>query len=82
MFIAFRRELAIPLWVVAFSAVALGAPTSAMPFLVTLLVISVIASTMPALERRFGLSRRTVEVLPAVDDVLAAAASRRHRRHP
>jgi hypothetical protein len=53
-----------------------------MPFLVTLLVIGVIASTMPALVRRFGLSHRTVEVRPAVDDVLAAAAFRRHRRHP
>jgi hypothetical protein len=69
MAIAFRRELAIPLWVSAFCAVVLSEPQRLMPFLTTLLAIAVVGSTMPAMVRRFGPFRRVSEVLPSRDDI-------------
>lgn len=75
--IAFRCGLAVPLWAVAFLAVALGAPLRARPLLMTLLAIGVIASTIPAVLRRFGPSRRRVEVLPALTEPSRAAVTGR-----
>jgi hypothetical protein len=67
--IAFRRELAIPLWAGAFCAVILSEPQRLMPFLTTLLAIAVVGSTMPTMVRRFGPFRRVREVLPSRDDI-------------
>jgi hypothetical protein len=78
--IVLRRELAIPLWGVAFCAVAFSDPQRVMPFLMALLGIGVIASTIPAIVRRFGPSRRAVEVLLSLDDKLPAPA-RKNRGH-
>lgn len=71
--VSVRCGHAMPLWAVAFCAVALSAPQGTTPFLMTLLAVSVIASTMPALMQRFAPARRRVEVLPPWDDGLAAA---------
>jgi hypothetical protein len=65
MAIGFRCGFAVPLWAVAFLAVAVGAPLGVRAFPITLLAVGVIASTMPVIVRRFGRSRRRVEVLPA-----------------
>jgi hypothetical protein len=69
MLVAFRCGVALPLWAVAFGAVAFGAPQRVLPLLLTLLALGAIASTMPAIARRFGPSGRAVEVLPALRDV-------------
>jgi hypothetical protein len=71
--VAFRCEHALPLWAVAAGAVAIGAPHRARPLLMTLLAVGAIASTLPAIVRRFGPARRRVEVLPACDDLSPAA---------
>jgi hypothetical protein len=62
----FHRGVAIPLWAVAFVAVALSAPPRMMPSLIALLGIVVIGSTMPAIVQRLRTSRPWVDVLPAV----------------
>jgi hypothetical protein len=67
--LAFRCGHALPLWAIASCAVAISAPRGARPFLATLLAVGAIASTLPAIVRRFGPARRGVEVLPAWDDV-------------
>jgi hypothetical protein len=56
--IVLRRELAIPLWGVAFCLVAFSEPQRVLPFLMALFGIGVIASAIPAIVRRFGPSRQ------------------------
>jgi hypothetical protein len=67
MAIIFHRGVAIPLWAVAFFAVALSAPARVMPSLIALLGIAVIGSTMRPIVRWLRRSRSRVELLPAVD---------------
>jgi hypothetical protein len=71
-----RRELAIPLWGVAFCAVAFSEPQRVIPLLMALLGVGVITSTIPAIVRRFRASRRAVEVLLSLDDKLPSPAHR------
>lgn len=66
--ITLRRGLRIPLWAGAFCAVAGSEPYRLMPFLMTLVGIAAVGSTMPAIIRRFPLSRRHVEVFPSLDE--------------
>jgi hypothetical protein len=66
MAINFHRCVVIPLWAVAFFAVALSAPPRVMPSLIALLGIVVIGSTMPAIVGWLRTSRPWVHVLPAV----------------
>jgi hypothetical protein len=40
-----------------------------MPFLMTFIGIAAVGSTMPAIIRRFPLSRRHVEVFPSFDEI-------------
>jgi hypothetical protein len=54
--IVLRRELAIPLRGAAFCLVAFGDPQRVLPSLMGLFSIAVIASAIPAMLRRFGLS--------------------------
>ena len=62
----FHRDVAIPLWAVAFVAVALSAPPRMMPSLIALVAVVVIGSMMPAIVRSLRTSRPWVDVLPAV----------------
>jgi hypothetical protein len=74
MAIIFHRGLAIPLWAVAFGAIALSTPPPVMPSLTVLLGIAVIAVALPAIVRWRRASRPPVEVLPAVDQDPGGAA--------
>ena len=82
MAVMFHRRLAIPLWVIAFFAVALTAPPPATQFLMppaTLLAIAVfgiavIVFTMPCVLPWLRTSRSVVRVLPSRDRDKTSAA--------
>jgi hypothetical protein len=59
----FHRGLAIPLWAIALSAIALTLPSHLLPSFTVLLAVAVIASMMMVMVRWFG-TRPTVAVLP------------------
>lgn len=64
MALVFHRGVAIPLWAIAFFAVALAAPPRPMPPVTVLLGIAVIALTMMAMAQWRRTSRVPVEVRP------------------
>jgi hypothetical protein len=66
MAIVFHRELAIPLWAVAVTAVAIS-PPRVMHSLTGFLAIIAIAFTIPACVRWLRPARPLVRVLPPVD---------------
>ena len=83
---AFRCGLALPLWAVACGVVALTAPPP-VTFLITVLVIGVIASTTPAMVRGFRQLGRRVELLPAFEshaspEAISVPAHPRRRSEP
>jgi hypothetical protein len=67
MAIVFRRSLALPLWAIAFGAVALSTLPGVMPPLMALLGIVAIASIMIAMVRWLRTSPPLVEVMSAVN---------------
>lgn len=64
MALVFHRGLAVPLWAIAFFAVALAAPPRTMPPVTALLGIVVLALTMMAMIQWRRTSRALVEVRP------------------
>lgn len=64
-----RPGLTTQLWTGRFCAVAVSKPYRVLPFLMTLIRIAAVGRTMPAIIRRFPLSRRHVEVFPSFDEV-------------
>jgi hypothetical protein len=62
MAFVFHRQLGIPLWAMAFFAVALTAPPPARRFLITLVGIAVIAFAIRGLVPRLRASRSIVQV--------------------
>jgi hypothetical protein len=71
--VAFRSGHAMPLGAVLSCAVALSAPQRARLFLMTLVAVGGIASTLPAIMQRFRPARRVV-VRPPSDDAPPPAA--------
>ena len=71
----FHRGYGLPIWAAACSAVALTAPPP-VTFLMTVLVIGVIASTMPALVRRFGPLGGDVGVRTALENYASLGTRR------
>jgi hypothetical protein len=71
----FRCGYGLPIWAAACCAVALTAPPP-VTFLTTVLAIGVIASTMPALVRRFGQLGGDVGVLPTLENCTSLGAIR------
>jgi uncharacterized membrane protein len=63
MAFVFHRRLAIPLWAMAFFAVALTAPPPATPFLMAVFGVAVIALTIAALVPWSRTSRSVVHVV-------------------
>jgi hypothetical protein len=70
--LVFHRGLTVPLWAVAFGAVALTAPPRFMPSFTALIGIAVVASTMMAMIRWWRASRpMLVAVVPAARSNMA-----------
>jgi hypothetical protein len=83
-----HRGLVIPLWAVAVCAVALTTMPGVMPSVIALLGIAVVGRTMPAIARWLRPSRRSVELLPAIDQqpprptgIIMTGGTRTRTRH-
>jgi hypothetical protein len=63
MAFVFHRRLAIPLWAMAFFAVALAAPPPFTPFLIAVLGVAVIAFTIAGLVPWLRTSRSVIHVV-------------------
>lgn len=64
MALKFHRGLAIPLWAIAFCAVALSSPSRLLPLVTALLGFALIAPMFMTMVRRLGILRPVMAVAP------------------
>ena len=73
MALEFHRGLAIPLWAIAFCAVALSSPSRLLPLVTALLGFALIAPMLMTMVRRLGILRPVMAAAPMAGRIRGGA---------